>query len=222
MRNGEDWTQREWEKAESILGYKFKDKELLIACFTHSTYSNIHSVKNNERLEFMGDSVIQQYVTEKLYKKYPNKTVKELSAIRQRYVSKEALEAATNRAGLMALLRYSGGKENIGGKPASDLFEAVVAGLYFDGGMAPVQAFLKKYLSEDDTVNYKTLLQEYVQAKIKQLPKYSKEQEPESGKYRCTVTALGRAGEGTGASIKEAETAAAEALYHILTKGNRQ
>ncbi len=221
MRNGDDWTEHDWKKAESILGYKFKDKELLIACFTHKSYANARGGKHNERREFLGDAVLELCVTEKLYQRVEQDEGK-LTELRQRFVSKEALEAATNRAGLMALLRYSGGEENIRGKTPSNLFEAVVAGLYLDGGMAPVQAFLEQYLSEDDTVNYKTLLQEYVQARTKQTPDYGKAEMLTNGKYHCTVTALGKAGEGTGASIKEAETAAAEALYHILTKGNQQ
>lgn len=220
MRNGNEWTEEIRNEAEKILGYRFKNAELLKICFTHKSYSNAYGGKNNERLEFLGDAVLELCVSEQLFKRM-NCDEGKLTELRQRYVNKDALETAAKRAGLMRLMRFSGGEENIRGKTASNLFEAVIAGLYLDGGMRPVMAFLEKYLTEDDTINYKTLLQEYVQAKIKRKPEYSKACPRADGKYFCTVSALGKKGEGIGESIKEAETVAAESLYHNLIKGNQ-
>ena len=67
MRNGEDWTEQTRAQAEEAIGYAFRDGELLKACFTHSTFSNVFGGRDNERLEFLGDSVVQLYITEKLY-----------------------------------------------------------------------------------------------------------------------------------------------------------
>ena len=114
----------------------------------------------------------------------------------------------------MRFLRHTGGAENIGGKTASNLVEAVIGALYLDGGMTAVHAFLKKFLSEIDTENYKTLLQELVQEREKKIPYYHV-RETEGG-FECTVSAMGLSATGMGASKKAAETSAARALWERL------
>lgn len=215
MRNGEDLTERDLTAAEEAIGYSFRDKSLLKTCFTHKSYSNARGGENNERLEFLGDAVLELCVTENLYR---NSSSDEgaLTELRQRYVSQTALESAAERAGLKRFLRYSGGENNVGGKTASNLFEAVIGGVYLDGGLDEVRAFLARYLELTESENYKTLLQEYVQERTKKTPVYSSREE--DGKYRCTVRALGKEAQGTGDSKKAAETAAAQRLYQILTK----
>lgn len=215
MRNGEDLSQADLIRAEEAVGYTFRDKSLLKTCFTHKSYSNAHGGENNERLEFLGDAVLELCVTENLYR---NSVANEgaLTELRQRYVSQTALEGAAERAGLMRFLRYSGGESNVGGKTASNLFEAVIGGVYLDGGLEKVRSFLARYLELTETKNYKTLLQEFVQERTKKTPVYSSREE--GGGYSCTVRALGREAVGTGDGKKAAETAAAEKLYQILTK----
>ncbi len=195
--------------------HPFRDRALLLTCFTHKSYANAFGGRHNERLEFLGDAVLGLAVTEELFERSGADEGK-LTEMRKGYVSQGALEKAEQKAGLMRFLRYSGGEDNVGGKTASNLFEAAVAGLYLDGGMAAVKQFLKKYLSGTDTGNYKSLLQEYVQERVQETPAYSTRETAEG--FVCTVKALGRKASGTGASKKAAETEAAKSLLHIFTE----
>lgn len=215
MRNGEDFREEELKEAEAALGHTFRNRELLKACFTHRSYSNVFGGKDNERLEFLGDAVLELAVTEELFRSSENREGA-LTEMRQRYVSQSALEAACARAGLMRFLRHSGGEQNLGGKTSSNLFEAAIGGLYLEGGMEPVRAFLKKYLVLCPTENYKTLLQEYVQEREKRTPDYQTKAVGDG--YECTVTALGKSASGSGESKKSAETAAAGQLLKILNE----
>lgn len=219
MHSGEDWTEETGPEAEEALGYRFKDKKLLLCCFTHKSYSNVKGGENNERLEFLGDAVLQLAVTEELYLDISADEGR-MTELRKQYVSKPALERAEGRAGLMRFLRYSGGEENVGGKTASNLFEAAVAGIYLDGGMEEAKKFLARYLKEIEPDNYKTRLQEYVQERAKVLPEYGKPEK--SGEdFSVRVSALGMSSEGTGRSIREAETQAAKRLLDKLTERKR-
>ena len=218
MNNGENWTEKTFRTVQNVLGYEFQNRDLLLSCFTHKSYANAFGGEHNERLEFLGDAVLQLAVTETLY----GATAEDegaLTELRKQFVSKSALERAEARAGLMQYLRYSGGEHNVGGKTASNLFEAVVAGLYLDGGMAAAKAFLRRYLAVIETENYKSLLQEFVQGRMKEAPHYEV-RVAESG-FHCTVRALGESAEGAGASKKEAETNAAKTLYCRLTEKER-
>lgn len=219
MNSGEEWSEQTAAQAEKAIGYRFRDKELLKTCFTHTSYANLGGGKHNERLEFLGDAVLELCVSEELYHEN-NGDEGKLTELRKQYVSRSALECAEKRAGLMRFLRYSGGKSNVSGKTPSNLFEAVVAGIYLDGGMAEVKKFLNRFLAETQTENYKSLLQELVQKRPNSIPEYRvKEQD---GGFVCTVSALGQSARGEGESKKAAETAAAEKLYHKLRKRSIQ
>ena len=213
MRSGENWTKETERQAERTLGYTFRNKKLLLSAFTHKSYGIANDCEHNERLEFLGDSVLQLCVTERLFLRFD---VDEgtLTERRQEYVSKEALSGAAERAGIMQYLRYLGGEHNVSGKTASNLFEAVLAAMYLDGGMEPVRAFLKKNLVRFTTGNYKTELQELVQGLTEQLPEYRVTGEKNA--FECEVTALGISASGTGESKKAAEQRAAQALLKIL------
>ena len=215
MNNGENWTEETFALAEKTLMHRFRDKELLLTCFTHKSYANAFGGEHNERLEFLGDAVLGLAVTEQLFGRRSEDEGK-LTERRKGYVSQSALEHAEKKAGLMRFLRYSGGEHNVGGKTASNLVEAVVAGLYLDGGMEAVGTFLDRYLVFTDTENYKTMLQEYVQECVKDTPCY--ETRATDGGFSCKVRALGRSAKGTGASKRAAETAAAKELLRILTE----
>lgn len=218
MHSGQSWTKEDETAAEQAIGYVFRDKNLLRTAFTHNSYTNFRGEESNERLEFLGDAVLQLAVTEALYL-HSAADEGELTRIRKNYVARPALERAADRAGLMRFMRYSGGESNIAGKTASNLFEAVTAAIYLDGGMKQAQAFLQHFLTEAKLENYKSVLQEYTQEREKKTPKYSGE-DTENG-YRCTVTALGKSATAEAASKKLAEQDAAKALYEILTKGKR-
>lgn len=216
MRNGEDWTEQTEAQAEQAIGYIFRDKRLLRQCFTHKTYANAKGGEHNERLEFLGDAVLQLYVTEELYRHIRSDEGK-LTEIRKNYVSEEALNAAAERADLMRFLRFSGKSENVGNKTPSNLFEAVTAAIYLDGGRENSDGFLSRFITEVDADRAVNELQEYVQKQTKTLPKYS-ECTQENGEFFCTVRALGKCAEGKGKSKQAAKTQAAKALTEILKK----
>ncbi len=215
MNSGEEWTDKTYRDVEEAIGYRFRDRDLLLTCFTHTSYTNHCGGKNNERLEFLGDAVLGLSVTEALFRGKRGDEGK-LTELRKQYVSKPALEEAERRAGLMRFLRYCGGEGNVGGKTASNLFEAVTAGIYLDGGIKEVNRFLNRFLAEIETENYKTLLQEYVQERTKSMPKYSVKEQ--NGAYVCRVSALGKEAAGKGESKKAAETQAAKRLYQLFTE----
>lgn len=197
-------------RAEAALGYRFKEKALLRLCFTHASVSGEES---NERLEFLGDAVLELYVTEKLYR---DSSAREgqLTELRKRYVSREALEGAECRLGLLPYLRYAGGEDALRGKTASNLYEAAVGAIYLDGGYGAAADFLSRTLFEADTRNYKSLLQEYVQQRSHMTPVY--DTCAEEGGFVCEARALGESAAGRGANKKLAEQAAAKSLYGKL------
>lgn len=213
-----DFSEEDFNRIQTLIGYRFSDLEILKTCFTHKTYSNVYGGSDNERLEFLGDAVLQFCVTDELYRHCGDDEGK-LTELRQRFVSQTALEQACQRACLMHYLRYMGSTQNVGGKTASNLFEAVVGGIYIDGGLKEVKRFLARYLTVTQTKNFRALLQEYVQEQTKCVPCYCVEER--DGTFYCIVTAMGRKAEGVGESKKIAETQAAKALYLKLTEGTK-
>ncbi len=219
MRNGEDWSDATYAEAERAVGYPFKDRELMKTAFTHASYGAAYGVRDNERLEFLGDAVIELAVTEQLFRA-ERADEGTLTERRKQFVSRDALAAAEARLGLMRYLRYSGGESNLGGKTSSNLFEAVTGALFLEGGYAAAKRWLKKHIEEIAPENYRSLLQEYVQDRSKETPAYRTQ--PAGEGYLCTVQALGERAEGSGPSKKAAQTAAAEKLYLKLTERRSQ
>ena len=164
-------------ECEQKLGYSFKDKELLRACFTHSSYANEHPAKkHNERLEFFGDSILGFIVAEYLLKKFPDAREGELTSYKQMLVSRKPLSAAIEREGLEEFLLYGEGESRSGKgnheAARENLFEAIVGGLYLDGGLLEAEKFVsrtllsKTPLKEEEkgaVVNHKGLFLEYAQ-----------------------------------------------------------
>lgn len=213
MLPSEDWNEDTPFLAQKTLGYTFQNQELLKQCFTHKSFGENRKTPDNERLEFLGDSVLQLAVSEALYSK-EEIGEGQMTETRKRFVSRGALTEAAKKAGILEFLRYAGGDDTIGGKTPSNLFEAVVGGIYLDGGMRAVRTFLKRYLQESAFCNYKSVLQEYVQERTKRPPEYVT-QEAEGG-YACVVRALGKEAEGFGRSKKLAEVSAAENLLKLF------
>lgn len=138
-------------ECEEVLGYTFKDKVLLRACFTHSSYAHEHGgEKNNERLEFFGDSILGFVTAEYLMAKYPDLDEGRLTAYKQQLVSREPLSRAIEKSGLDQFLMYGEGeKKNSKENHQSaneNLYEAIVAGIYIDGGIEEVKKFVKRTL----------------------------------------------------------------------------
>ena len=202
---------------ENRIGYTFRDKALLKEAFTHSTYANAHGGKDNERMEYLGDAVLQLVVTEWQFARYERAEEGEMTRQRQKYVCEEALDEAVRGLGLQQYLLVSGGRANVGKKTVSSLFETVVAAIYLDGGYEAAKGFIIKYghlETQPVSVNYKGALQEFLQSKGEQTPVY---ETVKSGKdnapiFVATAVAMGEAATGEGGSKKEAEQQAAQRL----------
>ena len=130
-------------EVENIIGYKFKTKKFLQTALTHSSYSNEHKVESNERLEFLGDAVIEFIITEKLYKEFKGKEG-DLSKVRAMVVSEKPLAEAIDKMGLEKyLIKGVGESRNVTASKAikCDMFEAICGAIYLDGGIDAVKAF---------------------------------------------------------------------------------
>lgn len=204
---------------EEKIGYVFRDKELLKTAFTHSSYVNGRGGESNERLEFLGDAVLQLAVTEDLYQRADRPDEGEMTRLRQELVSGEALLRESERLGLKEYLLYSGGEANIGEKTLSSLFETVTAAVYLDGGYAAAKRFVADNLVFRERKNRKGELQIFLQKRGKDLPKYeivSKTGADNAPEFTCRATAEGKSAFGKGGRKSEAEAEAAEALFKLL------
>lgn len=218
---------------EELLNYSFKDKELLVLAFIHRSYVNENRqvTEHNERLEFLGDSVLGLLVADYLYATLPGTPEGELSYLRSRLVEASACVTYAEVLGIKRYLIMGKGERMNDGRGResimSDLFEAIIGAIYLDGGLEAVRAFLFSKLKESfDSIlktpiqNWKALLQDYSQKKFQQPPVYEliKESGPEHNKTFEVSVALNNkvAGIGIGESKKEAQQAAAkEALNHL-------
>lgn len=138
------------QDVEKIIGYKFKSPKLLIKALTHSSYSNEHKVESNERLEFLGDAVLEFIITERLYLEFKEKEG-DLSKIRAMIVSEKPLSEAVDSLGLEKFLLKGVGesKNAISSKAVKcDLFEALVGAIFLDGGIESARVFFNKALGE--------------------------------------------------------------------------
>jgi ribonuclease-3 len=213
---------------EEKLGYTFKDKILLRRCFTHASYANEHGQQDNELLEFFGDAIIQFVVTEYLYKNAlgdEGKLTKERSDV----VSKQPLLDSVKKLGLDDFVLLGCGlskSKNQDEKLFSSIYEAVVAGIYLDGGLAAAKNFINRTIISDygvkvasrgkqkSTNEAKTRFQEYIQKNklgsiaYELLGRTGPDHSPE---FRVAALLNGkRISEGKGGSKKTAESKAAE------------
>lgn len=214
---------------EKRLGYKFKDITLLARALTHKSYANEIKtpIEHNEKLEFLGDAVLDLVVGEFLFEKYPLDTEGGLSKKRASIVNEEMLFELARDMELNKILQLGKGEAQTGGalKPrllASSL-EAVVGAVYLDGGFAPAQAFIRKEFlplcaivccKEDYERDYKTRLQELVQKNMKETPRYevlSEEGPPHDRQFVVCVKVKEEIwSKGRGRSKKNAEQEAAK------------
>lgn len=209
-----------YAEIEEKLGYTFKDKALLKTAFTHSTYANNVGGKDNERMEYLGDAVLQLLVTER---QFLTSSANEgsLTQARQRLVCEDALYDTVKKLGLEGYLLISGGKSNVGKKTVSSLYETSLAAIYLDGGYAPAKAFVEKTLLEEKTVsegNPKSRLQEFLQSKGWALPVYESKKKGKDNApvFECKVSAQDKTAYGEGGSKRQAEQNAARSLLDKL------
>ena len=213
---------------EDILQYKFKDPLLLRQALTHSSYAYENDAgPDNERLEFLGDAVLELAVSRALYHAYPHMAEGDLTRARARLVCEASLCAVATRLGVGMSLRLGRGEEQTGGRERpsvlSDALEAVVGAVYLDGGLEEAAALVARFfadapLSPDAPAeDSKTVLQEIVQ-RVTHIPlEYQIVAEagpPHSKTFTAEVRHMGELlGTGQGRTKKEAERqAAARAL----------
>ncbi len=152
-------------------GYDFKNKELLNTALSHSSYANEHKCQSNERLEFLGDSVLSIIVSEYIFKNCPDIDEGKLTKLRASLVCEESLAEFAQEIKLYDMIKLGKGERSSGGanRPSilSDAFEAVLAAIYLDGGIKPakkfVLRFIENHLSGGNFKDYKTALQEIIQ-----------------------------------------------------------
>ena len=206
---------------EKRIGYTFRKKELLIEAFTHSTYANKHGGKDNERLEYLGDTVLQLVVTEWQFLSRTDAQEGMLTKERQTLVCEEALFEAVERLNVKQYLLVEGRAENVGRKTISSIFETLTAAVYLDGGYEAAKKFVYTHAELHKTTqekNPKSVLQEYLQGRGEDVPKYvcQKSGKDNAPTFVCEATAGTYSAKGVGGSKKAAEQNAAEALYTVL------
>ena len=219
-----------YDQLQTALCYRFRDPALLRGALTHSSYANENKnlgLECNERLEFLGDSILGFVVAEALYRRFPDRPEGEMTRLRAELVCEASLVESAAPLGLGEHLRLSKGEAMGGGhqRPSmiADAFEAVLAAIYLDGGEEAARAFLGRTIlpkirkAAAAKHDYKTLLQEAVQSVGIAAPTYrmAGESGPDHRKVFTAQVIYGGevAGEGSGFSKKEAEQAAAQAAY---------
>ena len=214
-----------YQELSGKIGYTFRNQEHFKLALTHSSYSNEHKAHkkdNNERLEYLGDAVLELSVSDYLYHAYPDKNEGELTKLRSSLVCERTLSGCARELSLGSALRLSKGEHLTGGRERdsilSDAFEALIGAIYLDGGMEEARSFIHRFLLtdvEDKALFYdaKTILQEMVQAETKEKLSYHliNEEGPDHCKEFTVETWIGDkpAAVGTGKTKKAAEQMAA-------------
>ena len=211
---------------ETAIGYRFSNISLLQNALAHSSYANERwhdSLKSNERLEFLGDSVLGMLVAEYLYRTFPDRPEGELTRMRADMVCERSLALIAGKIGLGGHILLGKGEEQGGGRNRdsilADAVESVIAACYLDGGMDAARQFVDRFVLTNvpmkglHNMDYKTALQEKVQQKRNQVLAYVLVEEtgPDHDKhFRVEVTLNGQViGSGVGSSKKRAEQDAA-------------
>ncbi|MBR5360328.1 MAG: ribonuclease III [Lachnospiraceae bacterium] len=217
-----------YKKLQEKTGYSFRDETLLIRALTHSSYRNEkQSARDYERLEFLGDAVLELTVSEFLYKDNPDMKEGEMTKMRASLVCEPTLAYCAKVLSLKDYILLGKGEEKTGGRNResiiSDVFEAVVGALYLDGGMEVAVSFIREYVLTDyrnkiEFRDSKTTLQEYVQEKGSAMDYVLVNESGPDHNKKYTVHVLIDSevmGRGTGSSKKRAEQRAA---YEALKK----
>jgi len=215
--------------------YTFKNEELLERALTHKSYAHENKVlAHNERMEFLGDAVLNLVVSEYLMKICPDATEGDLSRLRAAVVSEPALAAIARTIKLGDYLLLGKGEDQTGGRDKdsllADSLEALIAAVYLDAGTDATEAFIlrffddviKKSCTQRISLDYKTVLQELCQERLKQLPEYRviSETGPDHQKqFQIEISLKGKVhGHGIGKNKKEAEQRAAKEALARLTE----
>ena len=220
------------------INYKFNDLDLLYNALVHRSYINekkASGLKSNERMEFLGDSILSAVISHLIITRFPDMDEGELSKLRSKLVNEATLSFAAKKINLCKYIMLGRGEEITGGREKAsilaDAYEAVIAAIYLDGGFDSAFKFISKqfeslideFTKSDASRDYKTELQEYIQYRYKITPRYYlfKESGPEHSKvFEVNVFIKDKAiGRGTGSSKKDAEqNAARDALTKIKSE----
>lgn len=222
-RKTDSWVR----EAERRLGHRFRRPDLLRAALTHPSVGT--EGRTFERLEFLGDAILTFLLGLHLYQSHPDFAPGRLTRVRASVVNRTTLARAASQLGLPALLRLSKGEEPGGRERISvcaAAFEAVVAALYLDRGLATVRTFLKQHLLPlcipNDTLDPKSELQMYVQAALRVVPRYRLLRHrgpPHAPRFEVEVEAGGhKLTKGQGGSRREAERSAARAALATIRR----
>lgn len=239
MRNKEEKIMREGQDLSLLqerIGYTFENTELLRQALTHSSYANerrINKIDNYERLEFLGDAVLELVSSEFLYREHSQLSEGNLTKLRASMVCEPALAFCARDIRLEEFILLGKGEESTGGRKrdsiTSDVMEAVIGAIYLDGGMAPARAYIDRFILSD--LEHKRLfydsksnLQEVAQGKLKKDVEYEllDVQGPEHNQIFCVQVRIGEdvLGTGEGHTKKAAEQQAAyEALLLLQSRG---
>ncbi|MCD8219888.1 MAG: ribonuclease III [Ruminococcus sp.] len=218
---------------ETYIRYYFHDKHLLLEALSHSSYTNEKrkSRNSNERLEFLGDSVLSIVVSEFLFHKYPNLPEGELTKLRASMVCEKALHVFAQEIHLGEFLLLGKGEEHTGGRERSsilaDAFEAVIAAIFLDGGMDAAKRHILRFIPENPEEekpigfrDYKTQLQEIIQKNPEEKVEYVlvDESGPDHDKAFQVEVCLNSnvIGKGVGHSKKVAEQLAAKEALLLM------
>lgn len=226
------------DEMQQVVAYTYKNSELLKIALTHSSYANEHRnhrIKDNERLEFLGDAILDLIISEYLFSKYPEMPEGDLSKIRASIVCEASLAKNARKMDLGKYILLGKGEEMTGGRSRSsilaDAFEAITGSLFMDGGFEQAKTFIWNTLVKDveqtesiETLytDYKTLLQECIQ-KVSSNPityKVVGEDGPDHDKhfYVEVMHEAKKLGRGVGKSKKEAEQDAARKALEEYNK----
>ena len=219
-------------KVEESIGYKFKNKDLLINALTHTSYAHENNKESNEKLEFLGDSILEFVSSKYIYNKYPNLQEGEMTKVRATVVCEESLYKIAKSHGFGEFLFLGKSEVKTGGKnrPAilADSVEAVIAAIYLDGGLQEADKFIIENLDKEiekatkhvGDKDYKTVLQEKLQehGEVKIEYEIINETGPDHDKYfeaqvKCNGKILAQ---GKGKSKKEAHMHAAKKALENL------
>ena len=218
-----------------IAGYRFRDPQLLETALTHSSFLHEHpgnAAEDFERLEFLGDAVVDLVIGEELYRRFPDATEGQLTSLRASLVSSPALAEVGRELALPDKARLGRGEDETGGRGrmglAASLFESFVGAIYVDGGFEPARAMVLDTMSDAldaiasaSTKSAKTMLQEWAQSTKLALPTYRvlETTGPEHRRdFVVEVDVAGNVARGTGASKREAQESAAARLLADVAK----
>jgi ribonuclease III len=226
------------DEIESKITYTFKNKALLKAAFTHRSYwnENPDEGEHNERLEFLGDSLLNMLITDYLYSHLPEESEGVLSHLRAQLVDKQACHDYLSELDCAEYLRVGRGELTQEGKGRfsmqANLFEAIVGAIYLDGGFNAVRDFVLKHFKKiierrllSPEKNWKAQLQDLAQKEYRITPTYTLVDEsgpPHARHFKMAVWLEERClGEGQGSSKKEAQAAAAKEAFHRLQESTK-